>query len=71
MSNPGDRLRLHRGIVNDGSAEELTMRLEAIECPEVYRFKGHAGCRSCLGTGILWREVSDHLPDAGKKVDDA
>ena len=67
MSKPGDRLTFHRPLIDEGgytSGGGVTLRLEAIECPEVYRFKGHVGCRSCHGTGILWREVKD----AEKKV---
>ena len=60
MSNPGDRMT----AISDIPGDDERRTLEAIECPEVYRFKGHAGCRSCHGTGILWREVKD----AEKKV---
>ena len=69
MSKPGDRLTARGTVeVETANGESFSVDrvkvLEAIECPEVYRFKRHAGCRSCHGTGILWREVKD----AEKKV---
>ena len=62
--------QLRRRIVAEGNMvlEEADCVFDG--CDEGAWHDTNKPCPVCGGTGRVWREVSDHLPDAGKKVDE-